>query len=31
MNAIRIKEGIPLNAKVVEDLKELAKKFDLKF
>lgn len=31
INAIRIKEGIPLNAKVVEDLKELAKKFDLKF
>jgi L-2-hydroxycarboxylate dehydrogenase (NAD+) len=31
MNAIRIKEGIPLNPKVVEDLKELAKKFDLTF
>jgi L-2-hydroxycarboxylate dehydrogenase (NAD+) len=31
MNAIRLTEGIPLNAKVVEDLKELAKKFDLKF
>lgn len=31
MNAIRLKEGIPLNPKVVEDLKELAKKFDLKF
>jgi L-2-hydroxycarboxylate dehydrogenase (NAD+) len=31
MNAIRIKEGIPLNAKVVEDLIELGKKFDLKF
>ena len=31
MNAIRLKEGIPLNAKVVDDLKELAKKFELKF
>lgn len=31
MNAIRLKEGIPLNPKVVEDLQELAKKFDLKF
>lgn len=31
MNAIRLKEGIPLNAKVVEDLKELAKKLELKF
>jgi LDH2 family malate/lactate/ureidoglycolate dehydrogenase len=31
MNAIRLTEGIPLNAKVVEDLKGLAKKFDLKF
>ncbi|HMV09701.1 MAG TPA: Ldh family oxidoreductase [Cyclobacteriaceae bacterium] len=31
MNAIRLKEGIPLNEKVVEDLKELAKKFDLNF
>lgn len=29
MNAIRLKEGIPLNAKVVEDLEELAKKFSL--
>lgn len=31
MNSIRLKEGIPLNEKVVEDLKELAKKFDLNF
>jgi L-2-hydroxycarboxylate dehydrogenase (NAD+) len=31
MNAIRLTKGIPLNGKVVEDLKELAKKFDLKF
>lgn len=31
MNSIRIKEGIPLNPKVVEDLKELAKKFELNF
>lgn len=31
MNAIRIKEGIPLNPKVIEDLKELAKKFELSF
>lgn len=31
MNAIRLREGIPLNSKVVEDLKELAKKFELKF
>lgn len=31
MYAIRLTEGIPLNAKVVEDLKELAKKFDLNF
>lgn len=31
MNAIRLKDGIPLNPKVVEDLKELAKKLDLKF
>lgn len=31
MNAIRLKDGIPLNEKVVEDLKELAKKFTLKF
>lgn len=31
MNAVRIKEGIPLNPKVVEDLKELAKKFELGF
>ncbi len=28
---IRLKEGIPLNHKVVEDLKSLAEKFDLKF
>jgi L-2-hydroxycarboxylate dehydrogenase (NAD+) len=31
MNAIRIKEGIPLNPKVVDDLKELAKKLELDF
>lgn len=31
MNAVRLTEGIPLNVKVVEDLKELAKKFELKF
>lgn len=31
MHAIRLKEGIPINTKVVEDLKELAKKFELKF
>ena len=31
MNAIRIKDGIPLNPKVVEDLKELAKKLELDF
>jgi L-2-hydroxycarboxylate dehydrogenase (NAD+) len=31
MNEHRIKNGIPLNPKVVEDLKELAKSFDLKF
>lgn len=31
MNATRLKEGIPLNEKVVEDLKELAKRFDLNF
>ena len=31
MNAIRIKSGIPLNPKVVDDLKELAKKLDLSF
>lgn len=31
MNAIRIKTGIPLNPKVVEDLKELAKKLELNF
>lgn len=31
MNEYRIKNGIPLNPKVVEDLKELAKSFDLKF
>lgn len=31
MNAIRIKEGIPLNPKVVEDLQALAKKFELEF
>lgn len=31
MNAIRIKEGIPLNPKVVLDLTELGKKFDLSF
>jgi LDH2 family malate/lactate/ureidoglycolate dehydrogenase len=31
MNAIRLTEGIPLNAKVVEDLKALAEKFELKF
>jgi L-2-hydroxycarboxylate dehydrogenase (NAD+) len=31
MNAVRIKEGIPLNPKVVEDLQELAKKFELSF
>jgi LDH2 family malate/lactate/ureidoglycolate dehydrogenase len=31
MNVVRLKEGIPLNDKVVEDLKELAKKLDLKF
>lgn len=31
MNAIRLKAGIPLNEKVVDDLKELAKKFDLNF
>jgi LDH2 family malate/lactate/ureidoglycolate dehydrogenase len=31
MNTIRVNEGIPLNPKVVEDLKELAKKFELGF
>ena len=31
MNEIRIKQGIPLNPKVVEDLKELAKKLELEF
>lgn len=31
MQAIRLKEGIPLNGKVVEDLKELAQKFEIKF
>ena len=31
MHAIRIKEGIPLNPKVEEDLRELGKKFDLIF
>jgi L-2-hydroxycarboxylate dehydrogenase (NAD+) len=31
INEIRIKEGIPLNPKVVEDLKELAKKLALTF
>src|SRR5688572_29234008 len=31
MNAIRIKSGIPLNPKVVEDLKELARKLELDF
>ncbi len=31
MNEIRLKEGIPLNGKVVEDLKELAKRFELDF
>lgn len=31
MNEHRIKNGIPLNPKVVEDLKELAKSFDLEF
>jgi L-2-hydroxycarboxylate dehydrogenase (NAD+) len=31
INELRIKEGIPINPKVVEDLKELAKKLDLSF
>jgi LDH2 family malate/lactate/ureidoglycolate dehydrogenase len=31
MNAIRIKEGVPLNPKVEDDLRELGKKFDLNF
>ncbi len=31
MNAIRLKEGIPLNDKVVEDLVAVGKKFDLTF
>jgi LDH2 family malate/lactate/ureidoglycolate dehydrogenase len=31
MESLRMKEGIPLNPKVVEDLKELAAKFKLRF
>jgi LDH2 family malate/lactate/ureidoglycolate dehydrogenase len=31
MNAIRLKEGIPLNPKVVEDLQELGKKLGVAF
>ncbi len=31
MNARRLKEGIPINPKVVDDLNELAKKFELTF
>jgi len=31
MHEIRIKEGIPLNPKVVDDLRELAEKFELNF
>lgn len=31
ISAERIRDGIPLNLKVVEDLKELGKKFDLRF
>lgn len=31
MNEVRIKEGIPLNPKVVEDLNDLAKRFELSF
>lgn len=31
MEAIRIKEGIPLNVKVVEDLKDLSARFEIKF
>jgi L-2-hydroxycarboxylate dehydrogenase (NAD+) len=30
-NSLRLKEGIPLNEKVVEDLKELGKKFEVQF
>jgi hypothetical protein len=31
MESSRMKGGIPLNHKVIEDLKELAEKFGLKF
>ncbi|HEY6436193.1 MAG TPA: Ldh family oxidoreductase, partial [Ignavibacteriaceae bacterium] len=31
MNTVRMNEGIPLNPKVVEDLRELGKKFELSF
>jgi LDH2 family malate/lactate/ureidoglycolate dehydrogenase len=31
INAVRLKEGIPLNAKVVEDLKDLAARFETTF
>jgi LDH2 family malate/lactate/ureidoglycolate dehydrogenase len=31
MEAIRMKEGIPLNSNVVNDLKMLAEKFELSF